>query len=72
MADHEAQLAIALDKLESLAQVRDRTDAAPVVRAMENLKAAINNRLSQSGVDKTVILDVAGLIDQAASGIERL
>jgi DNA-binding PadR family transcriptional regulator len=62
----------ALAKLQTLFEMRERTDAAPVARAMQNLKAAVHNRLSAEGVDKAVILQVAGLIDQAASGIERL
>lgn len=72
LAAHEAGVQAAFAKLQALAEVRERTDAAPVARAMQNLKTAVHNRLSQEGVDKAVILEVAGLIDQAASGIERL
>jgi DNA-binding PadR family transcriptional regulator len=72
LAEHAEQLAVALDKLQRLADMRERTDAAPVARAMQNLKFAVHNRLSAEGVDKSVILGVAALIDQAASGIERL
>lgn len=72
LVDHADHVDIAMAKLATLAEASERTDAAPVARALDNLKTAINNRLSQSAVDKSVVLDVAGLIDQAASGIERL
>lgn len=72
LAQAAAETDAAFAKLESLAEVREKTDAAPVSRAMQNLKAAVHGRLSQDGVDKAVILDVAALIDQAAAGIERL
>jgi DNA-binding PadR family transcriptional regulator len=72
LATHEAAVQAAFAKLQSLAEVRERTDAAPVARAMQNLKTAVHNRLSQEGVDKAVILEVAALIDQAASNVERL
>lgn len=72
LAAHEAQVEAAFAKLQTLAALRERTDAAPVARAMQNLKTAVHNRLSQEGVDKAVILEVAALIDQAASKVERL
>ena len=72
LAEHEPELAGAFERLQAVAELRERTEAAPVARAMDNLKAAIHNRLSQEGVDKAVILDVAALIDQAASGVEGL
>ncbi|MGE4430718.1 MAG: PadR family transcriptional regulator [Sphingobium sp.] len=47
-------------------------DHAPVRRAMENLKAALRIRLHKEGSDGDTIFDVAALIDEAASRIERL
>ena len=72
LAEHAAEVDAAMARLQALADVRERTDAAPVQRAMQNLKTALHNRLAQEGVGKSVILDVAGLIDEAASRIERL
>jgi DNA-binding PadR family transcriptional regulator len=72
LAEHAAEVETAFERLRQMAEVSGRTDAAPIVRAMHNLQAAIHNRLSQEGVGKTTVLDVAALIDQAASGIERL
>jgi len=46
--------------------------AAPLSRAIHNLNSAIDGRLADGGPERAIILDVAGLIDQAASRIERL
>jgi DNA-binding PadR family transcriptional regulator len=71
LAEHAAEVAEALARLQSLAEIRERTEAAPVARAMHNLRLALHNRLAQTGVDRSVILDVAAAIDEAASKIER-
>jgi DNA-binding PadR family transcriptional regulator len=72
LAEHAEEVAAAFARLQSLAELRERTDAAPIARAMHNLKHALHNRLSQPGVDKQAVLEVAALIDEAASKIERL
>ena len=59
-------------RLKSLADVRERTDAAPVRRAMQNLKTAVFNRLSEEDVSRETVLQVADLIDDAAKQIERI
>lgn len=71
LAERAAEVEVAMERLRALADIRARTDAAPVQRAMHNLKAALHNRLSEGG-DHALILDVAALIDEAASKIERL
>jgi DNA-binding PadR family transcriptional regulator len=60
-----------LQRLGAAAEVRERTDAAPVRRAMHNLKSVLFDTLSAEA-DKKTILDVAALIDEAAQKIERL
>ncbi|MGH7087709.1 MAG: PadR family transcriptional regulator [Stellaceae bacterium] len=72
LAEHQAEFAAAWARLEAVAELRERTDAAPILRAMQNLKAALRNRLSQDGLEKKIIFDAAGLIDEAAGKIERL
>lgn len=72
LAEQAAETQSAMARLAALAEVRERTDAAPVARAMQNLKTSLHNRLSEAGVDKTLILEVAALIDEAAGKIERL
>ena len=59
-------------RLTSMAALRERTDAAPIRRAMQNLKVAIFNHLSQEQVDREAVLSVAELIDEAARKIERI
>ena len=72
LADHAEEVDAAMARLAALAGIQERTDAAPVRRAVQNLKMAVHNRLSQDGADKAVILQVAAQIDEAASRIERL
>lgn len=72
LTERADEVAVAMARLAALAQASERTDAAPVRRAMQNLKAALQDRLSQDGVTRDVQLDVARIIDEAASKIERL
>jgi DNA-binding PadR family transcriptional regulator len=72
IAAHAEEIAVAEARLASLAELRERTDAAPVRRAMQNLKTAIFDRLSQEKVDREAVLRVAELIDEAARQIERI
>ncbi|MBR0556266.1 PadR family transcriptional regulator [Ciceribacter sp. L1K23] len=62
----------AMARLAALAKVTERTDAAPVRRAMQNLKTALHERLSQDGVTRDIQLEVARILDEAVGKIERL
>jgi len=59
-------------RLEALAQHREKTDPAPVRRAMHSMKTALFDRLSAEGVSRETVLAVAEIIDEAARKIERL
>lgn len=72
LAEHEAGVAEVMDRLRSLAKQAERTDGAPIRRAMHNLGMAVRARLEQEGADAQTMFDVASLIDEAASKIERL
>mgnify|MGYP001553966404 CR=1 FL=1 len=72
IADEADTVAALQARLTSMAAMRERTDAAPVRRAMQNLKTAIFDRLSQDQVDRETVLRVAELIDEAARNIERI
>lgn len=72
LAENAEDVAQVLARLKHLADHAQRTDAAPVRRAVENLKAAIRNRLEKEGADNDTMLDVAALIDEAAAKIERM
>lgn len=72
LATHEADVAQAMDRLGSLAKKAERVDGAPIRRAMHNLGLAVRGRLEKEGADAQTMFDVASLIDEAASKIERL
>jgi len=60
------------ERLQGLAAQREKTDSAPVRRAMHNLRIVLESRLSQDGVSRDTLLETAALIDEAARKIERL
>jgi DNA-binding PadR family transcriptional regulator len=65
----EAEAALA--RLDALGDRAMPMEAGPVARAMQNLKTALSQRLSNQP-DKKVLFEVADLIDEAARKIERL
>lgn len=72
LAEHQDQLDAVLARLAALARQAERVDAAPIRRAMMNLRTALRNRLDAEGIDEETMLGVAALIDEAAGKIERL
>lgn len=60
-----------LAKLDSFAAMRERTDSAPIRRAMANLKTALIQKISSSPSSETAFA-IAALIDEVAQKIERL
>ncbi|NYZ17696.1 helix-turn-helix transcriptional regulator [Azospirillum sp. RWY-5-1] len=61
-----------LAKLGALAARRERTDGAPIRRAMDNLRAVLMHRLGREGVEADTIHAAAAILDEAAQRIERL
>lgn len=59
-------------RLSEVGSVRERTDGAPIRRAMGNLRQVLHHRLGGEGVELDAIHAVAALIDEAAQKIERL
>lgn len=59
-------------RLSALAEVRDRTDPAPVRRAVHALKTAIFNRLSGADADSELVFQIADALDEATRKIERM
>lgn len=72
IAERKAALDLALARLAALAQRAERVDGGPVRRAMHNLRFAIQQRLEKEGADSQTMFDVAALIDEAVTKIERL
>ncbi|MBS0475992.1 MAG: helix-turn-helix transcriptional regulator [Proteobacteria bacterium] len=62
----------ALARLAAMGEQAGRTDAAPVRRAMMNLRTAAIQRLTREGVDNETAFAIAALLDEAAQKIERL
>ncbi len=59
-------------RLAALATKRERTDGAPIRRAMENLRAVLMHRLGRDDVDMDTIHAAVSILDEAAQRIERL
>lgn len=59
-------------RLASVGEQRDRTDQAPIRRAMGNLKVALHDRLGRGEPGMDTLHEIAALIDEAAQKIERL
>ena len=72
LTDAADAVTAALERLDALKSESARTDAVSVRRAMHNLHAVLHARLSAEDTDKSVHLNVAGIIDEAAAKIERL
>ncbi|MEP3227067.1 MAG: PadR family transcriptional regulator [Parasphingorhabdus sp.] len=72
LADEEKHIATILKRLEDIAEMDRASDGASIRRATNNLKTAIRIRLAEEEKGSERILDVAAIIDEAASKIERL
>lgn len=72
LAERKAEVDALFARLAALADQRERTDAAPIRRAMANLRAVLIHRLGREGVQKQTLHDAVAIIDEAAQRIERL
>lgn len=68
----QAEIAAAFARLAGMAEQAGRADAAPVRRAMMNLRTASIQRLTRDGSDAETAFAIAALLDDAAQKIERL
>jgi len=71
LGEHRGEAEAGLKKLEALGSETSRMEAGPVWRAMNNLKAALGQRLA-GAPDKELLFKVADALDEAARQIERL
>ncbi len=72
LTDRTMQVEAAMAKLAEMSARRERTDGAPVRRAMGNLREVLQTRLSRDDVTIETLHDVAALLDEAAQKVERL
>lgn len=61
-----------ISRLTELGAERNRTDRAPIRRAMGNLRVAVQHRLHRGDFSDDTLHDIAALIDEVAQKIERL
>jgi DNA-binding PadR family transcriptional regulator len=71
LAENRSDAEAALARLDELRQKSEVVDTGPIFRAMNNLKAALYQRLSGQA-DKALLFSVADALDEAARKIERL
>ncbi len=72
LEENRTQVDALMARLKELGAHRNRTDGAPVRRAMQNLRVALQERLSRGEFSEDTLHDVAALIDEVAQKIERL
>jgi DNA-binding PadR family transcriptional regulator len=65
-------LAAALARLAAMGEDAGRANAAPVRRAMVNLRTASIQRLTREGAEPETAFAIAAILDEAAQKIERL
>ncbi len=71
LAERRAEADAALGRLDALRAESGRIESGPVWRAMQNLKAAMAQRLAGEP-EKRILFDTADILDEAARKIERL
>ncbi|HZF43455.1 MAG TPA: PadR family transcriptional regulator [Sphingomonadaceae bacterium] len=71
LAEKSEEVAALFARLAVLGAARARSDAAPVRRAMGNLRTELQARMSPEGVTADIQYAVATLLDEVAQKIER-
>lgn len=72
LAERAEEVAALFARLAHLARMQAQTDGGPIRRAMSNLRAVLQNRLSAGSVESDTLHEVAAILDEAARRIERL
>ena len=72
LLEEKAELVEALtQRIAALSEKQTRLDAAPVRRAMMNLRQSLHDRLTAGELDKDKLHEIAAILDEAARTIER-
>jgi len=72
VAAKRTEIAAAFARLSAMAEEAGRADAAPVKRAMMNLRTAAIQRMTRGEIDAETAFAIAAIIDEAAQKVERL
>lgn len=70
--ERRAEVDALMARLLELGSERKRSDGAPIRRAMQNLRVALQHRMARGDFSEDTLHDVAALIDEVAQKIERL
>lgn len=72
LTENADQVEALFARLQALGEHRQRTDAAPIRRAMSGLKMAVVERFGGGDASQEMIHEVAAMIDELAQKVERL
>ena len=72
LEENREQVDALLARLAAVGAHREKTDGAPIRRAMGNLRQAVQDRLGRGEITADTLHDVAALIDEVAQKVERL
>ncbi|WP_019514844.1 PadR family transcriptional regulator [Sphingomonas sp. Mn802worker] len=72
LEERAEEIAALMNRLRELAAHRERVDAAPIRRAMGNLKVALGHTFATGEVSQDRMHEVAAMIDELAQKVERL
>lgn len=72
LVEKSEEVATAFAKLAEMGAQREKTDGAPIRRAMGNLRQVLQHRLTREDVTVETLHEVAALLDEVAQKIERL
>jgi DNA-binding PadR family transcriptional regulator len=72
LAERAEEVAALMARLRGLGEHRERVDAAPIRRAMGNLKVALGHSLGAGEASHERLHEIAAMIDDLAQKVERL
>jgi DNA-binding PadR family transcriptional regulator len=72
LAENQEQVDALFARLAEVGAQRERTDVAPVRRAMHNLRSVLQHRLMREDIEGDAQHEIAALLDEVAQKIERL
>lgn len=72
LAERAAEVTALIERLRELGEQRGRLDAAPIRRAMGNLKVSLGHSLGSGEASQDRLHQIAAMIDELAQKVERL
>ena len=71
LEENRPQVEALMARLSEVGAHRERTESAPIRRAMGNLRQALHDRLGRGDLSQDTLHDFAALIDEVAQKVER-